>query len=348
MQARLVSGRKRAGSMLHHAMKLALGAVLAAALAEASAADEGILWHRSFEQALSSAQGSRKPLVICAFNGQSAAYLQMVERAFADPKAIAASRQFECFAVDASLRGNADLMQRLRLAPVEDEAGDRHGVYPITLFLDHTGKEQFRRHGYLTAAAFEAQLNKAHRLIQCTQAAAQSPNDARVQRELGRAYMEMDMTKGDPYYEAVTQHLKLAIELDPDNTAGANFDARVDLAIFDTPDTPEESFRKLFQLQTEALGQERRFEIQYYMAVAQCAIGSERLLAAEEALDEGQELSEEQVARILTPYYEAAAQILLPFHTEDRRSPYFGNEWTPQALTLLYQIRPELRENTGA
>lgn len=348
MQEAIVLACGRAGSMPWHAVKLALGALLAAALVQASAADEGIVWHPTLEQALSSAQESHKPLVICAFNGQSPAYHQMVAGAFASPEAIAASRQFECFAVDASLRDNFDILQRLRLAPVEDATGDRHGVYPITAFLDHRGREQFRRHGYLTAAAFEAQLNKAHRLIQCTEAAAASPNDARAQRELGRAYMEMDMTKGDPYYEAVTQHLELAIRLDPDNATGANFDARVDLVIFGIPDAPEDSFRELFQLQAEAAGQDRRFEIQYYMAVAQCAIGNEKLLAAEAALDDDQELSEEQVAKLLAPYYEAAAQILLPFHTDDRHSPYFGNEWTSQALTLLYQLRPELRENRGA
>jgi len=280
---------------------------------------EGIAWHETFEAALGSAQTSESPLMVFAFRGTSPAVRQMAAVTLVDEDVTAASRQFKCVALDVSREENEAAVRRLRLGPVEDAAGDTYGAYPVTVFLDHTGKEQFRRHGYLPPAAFASQLNKAHRLLKCLDVVAERPDDARAHRELGRAYMEMDIQQGDPYYEAVAKHLQQAIELDPDNVAGASFDARVDLAIFGIPDAPQESFSKLFELQTEAPESERRFEMQYYMAVAQYAMGHEKM----------------------------AADILLPFHTNDANSRYFHNEWTAQALTLLYHIRRELKRPTG-
>jgi len=336
------------------AVELFLAGVLGAAFAAGASQADGIVWHESFEEALGSAQTSHKPMVVCAFRGHSAAYKQMVAMTFASPEVIAASQQFECFALDITLPENEDLLGRLRLGPVEGEAlglgegevGDVYGAYPITVFLDHEGTEHFRRHGSLPPTAFAGQLNKAHRLIECLAGVADTPNRARAHRELGRAYMEMDIQEGDPYYKAVTRHLERAIELDPDNVTGANFDARVDLTIFRIPNAPEEAFARLFELQSDASAHERRFEIQYYLAVAQCAMGNAKLIAAEEALGEGQELSEQQTANIPRPFFAAAAEMLMPFYTDDERSPYYGNEWTPEALALLYQLRPDLKQLT--
>ena len=121
----------------------------------------------------------------------------------------------------------------------------------------------------------------------------------------------------DMKFEAALLVMHQIVELDPDNTAGANYNARVDLAIFKLPDDPQKAFVDLFQLQTEDPERSRRFEIQYYMAVAQFASGDQQ----------------------------SALQLLESFETADRDSPYFNSKWTALALAMLKYIREDIARN---
>ena len=255
---------------------------------------------------------------------------------------VEAAQQFECVALDVADEGTEDIQQRLGVAPGRSENGaDRYSAYPITIFCDTDGEEQFRRHGFLPPAAFAVQLTRAHRLIECLHAVGEQPYDARRHRDLGRAYMELDIEEGDAYYQATIAHLRRAIQLDPDNATGANFDARVDLIIFALPSSPSEAFNNLSAAQREMPESERRFEIRYYMAVAQWAMAQEKVGAAEEATG-GRGLSEEQAAEIARPFSTKAADLLMPFHTAEEGTPCYESEWAAPALILLYTIRPEL------
>ncbi len=314
---------------------------LGVAASIASAADQ-IAWHHSFESALQSAQTSHKPLMVFAYRMDAPACEQMDETTLGRADVVAAAGQFECVALDVADKANEDIERRLGLGPARSANGsDTYSAYPITVFYDSAGKEQFRRHGFLPPAAFAMQLNKAYRLIECLGAVAEQPYDARRHRELGRAYMELDIEKGDKYYEAAIAHLRRAIQLDPENTTGANFDARVDLIIFKLPTSPSEAFDKLAAAQREAPDGERRFEIRYYMAVAQWVMGQERLAAAQAAAG-GETLSDAAAAKILAPFSAKAAELLMPFHTAEKGTPYYESEWAAPALILLYAIRPDL------
>jgi tetratricopeptide (TPR) repeat protein len=120
----------------------------------------------------------------------------------------------------------------------------------------------------------------------------------------------MDPTPDDRIYQAAVENLEAAIRLDPNNDAGAAYDARVDLAILGIPEAPEESIPRLFELQSEEPDGHRKIEIQYYMAVAHFVMED----------------------------YNSAKQLLHEFETNDRNSPYYDSPWTPQALGLLQYI----------
>lgn len=314
---------------------------LAVAASAASAADR-IAWHDSFESALQSAETSHKPLMVFAYRMDAPACQEMDRVTLGRADVVEAAQQFECVALDVSDEANEEVQHRLGVGPGRSEnGGDTYSAYPITVFYDTNGEEQFRRHGFLPPAAFALQLTKAHRLIEGLRAIAEQPYDARRHRDLGRAYMELDIEEGDAYYEAAIAHLRRAIQLDPDNANGANFDARVDLIIFKLPASPSEGFEKLSAAQSEAPDSERRFEIWYYMAVAQWAMGQEKLAAAEEALG-NRRMSDEQAAEILAPFCAKAAEILMPFHTAEEDTPCYESQWAGPAVILLYAIRPEL------
>ncbi|MCD6361781.1 MAG: hypothetical protein J7M38_13075, partial [Armatimonadetes bacterium] len=245
-----------------------------------------VAWRDNFEDALKHAREADKPILVFVHMGpmdRSAdpadrgldAYEQMATETFTDPNVVAATEMFECFELDLRRRENDQLRDKLRVAPVVDMATGQPtvtGIYPITLFLDSSGAERFRLHGYLPPIAYVIQLKNARTLIECQRAVERHPDDPVARRNLGRIYMEMYTEPGDKFYQAALENLEKAIKLDPDNATGANYDARVDLTIFHLPDDPQKAFNELFQLQTEDVG--RRFEIQYYMGVAQYAAGN--------------------------------------------------------------------------
>jgi tetratricopeptide (TPR) repeat protein len=163
----------------------------------------------------------------------------------------------------------------------------------------------------MPALGFAAQLDRAAHLHKSHQEVLDNPRDPVKRRNLGRAYLEMDPTPEGHVYNEAIQHLEAAIELDPGNETGAKFDAQVDLAILSIPESPDQSVNRLFQLQTEDEDDHRKLEIQYYMAVA----------------------------HFVMEEYSEAKKLLREFETNDKSSPYYDSEWTPQALGLLQYIK---------
>ncbi len=329
------ASRVRGARLLRWAATVAILSVIVALAAAATASAAEIDWHKSFEKGLEAAGDSGKPILVFVYisgsetghvgerreislpGSESSRHQQqldrrrMLEETLTDPGVVNAAEAFEPVLLDLRLKANDSARERLKVSPVVSGSGERVGVYPITLFLDSNGDELFRRHGYLPANGYELQLERAATLFEKLDEIVEDPDDPVLRRELGRAYMEMDFSKGDPFYEAAVRHLEKAIELDPDNATGAKFDARVDLAILRLPDNPEEALGKLFQLQSEDEDGNRRLEIQYYMAVAQYVLED----------------------------YEAAMQILSRFETPNKDSRYYDSPWTPQALGLLQYLR---------
>lgn len=310
-------------------MPTGLSALLAVLLAIAAAAAAGaatVPWHQSFEAAQAAARAAGKPILVFVHMGAMErrgatdrgldAYEQMATVTFADSSVLAAMAEFECFELDLRDRANDGLRDRLKVSPVVDSAGEAAavtGIYPIMLFLDSSGVEHFRVYGYMPPLACVLHLQNARELIDSLAAVAEQPGNAAAHRNLGRIYMEMYTEDGDKFYLAAIEHLEKAIELDPNNETGASYNARVDLCIFRLPDDPQKAFAELFQLQTEDPERARRFEIQYYMAVAQYASGN----------------------------VPAALELLQSFETADQNSPYYDNKWTALALALLGHIRSE-------
>ena len=312
----------------------ALMATLLTATAGPAAAR--IDWHDSYSAALEAAEQSGKPIFAFVYlsdqpgqfagpreeirleerthpgSGRPLDLKRMLNQTLSDPAVTAAAKQFEAVKLDLRDPTNDDARRRLKVSPGVDPSSEtRVAMYPITVFLDSTGTELFRRHGTMAAVGYAAQLDRAAQLNEKRDAVLDDPRDPVKRRELGRAYMEMDPTPEDRIYDAAVEHLEAAIRFDPGNETGANFDARVDLAILSIPKSAEEAVSKLFQLQGEDEDGHRKLEIQYYMAVA----------------------------HFVSEDYASARKLLREFQTEDKHSPYWDSPWTPQALGLLQYIK---------
>jgi len=317
----------------------AIAALLLLALitigAPSPAAAATIDWHGSLEDALAAAEQSGKPIFAFVYLGesprQSSGQRQeisirgdgvqaraqidlelMLQETLADRDVVSAARSFEPLKLDLCDPGTDAARVRLKVGPGVDAGSEtRVAMYPITLFLDPTGKELFRRHGCVPAVGYAAQLQQGYDLFLKRKAVLDDPQDARKRRDLGRAYMELDPTAGDRVYASAVEHLDAVIELDPENLTGANFDARVDLAILRIPEGPAEAVSALSALQGEDADGHRKLELQYYTAIA----------------------------HFVTEDYASAKRLLRAFETNDRNSPYYDSPWTPQALGLLEYLK---------
>ncbi|MBD3291851.1 MAG: hypothetical protein GF393_02940 [Armatimonadia bacterium] len=315
--------------------RVALLAGLMAAIAIAPAVAR-IDWHDSYDAAVQAAEKSEKPIFVFVYLSEAGGQRsgpreqirvdrpntpearhridvqRMLNQTLSSPEVMEAAGAFEPFKMDLRDPANDDARRKLQVSPgVDPTIQTRVAMYPLTVFLDQTGTELFRRHGCMPALGYAAQLDQAANLHEKREAVLDDPRDPVRRRELGRAYMEMDPSPEDRIYEAAVEHLEAAIRFDPDNATGANFDARVDLAILRIPDSPGESIPKLFQLQTEDDDDHRKLEIQYYMAVAHFVMED----------------------------YDSAKKLLREFETNDEDSPYWDSPWTPQALGLLEYIK---------
>ncbi len=326
------SGRRRPPSAT---LAVAILSALLAAISTPSAF-AAIDWHGSLAETLEAAGESGKPILVFIYLGDQAQgtsgerrhisvrrqgeppageqldLVHMLKQTLTDPEVVAAARDFEALKLDLCDPRTDQARVALKVGPgVDTSTQTRVGMYPITVFLDPSGEELFRRHGCMPALGYAAQLEQAHQLFERREAALADPQDAVTRRNLGRAYMEMDPTPEDRIYQAAVENLQAAIRLDPTNEAGANFDARVDLAILAIPRNQEQAVTDLFRLQTEDADGHRKLEIQYYMAVAHFVMGD----------------------------FASAKQLLREFETDDHKSPYWDSPWTPQALGLLQYIK---------
>ncbi len=317
-------------------------AILFAALSAVGApsACAAIDWHGSLDKALQAAEKSGKPVFAFVYLGeqtpgasgqreeislrregdpvasQQVDIERMLKLTLSDPDVVAAARGFEALKLDLCDPRTDAARIALKVGPGVDAINEtRVGMYPITVFLDSSGEEIFRRHGCMPALGYAAQLEQARELLEKRSAVLDDPQDAVKRRNLGRAYMEMDPTPDGHIYLAAVENLEEAVRLDPRNETGANFDARVDLTILAIPRDPKQSVPELFRLQSEDADDHRKLEIQYYMAVAHFVMED----------------------------YASARQLLREFETEDRNSPYWDSPWTPQALGLLEYIKQNPR-----
>ncbi|MEA3400665.1 MAG: hypothetical protein U9R79_05400 [Armatimonadota bacterium] len=304
---------------------LMLVAVASALLLCSVASAARVRWHDSFEEALQAAKQSGKPIFAFVYLSQAdlgereglEPSKQMLRETLTDDGVVAAARAFEAVKLDLRDPDSDAARRRLKVSPVSNPLGldadtnERVAAYPISLFLDSHGDELFRRHGYLPPPVYSMQLQRAANLFEKITAVTEEPNDPVARREVGRAYMEMDFARGDPFYKAAVRNLEAAIKMDPENDTGAKFDAEVDLAILRLPDDPQKALTALAELEARDRDGHRRLEIQYYMAVAHYVLGD-----AQKAL-----------------------RLLERFETGEKDSEYYDSPWTPQALGLLKHIR---------
>ncbi|NLO04319.1 MAG: hypothetical protein GX131_00680 [candidate division WS1 bacterium] len=327
------------GYFTHLLVTLPALILLTAAAAPLQAAQ--IDWHQRLDDGLRAAERSGKPLLVFVYistegEGHGGAYVpinvhrpnapeaseridlqRMLQRTLTDPAVAELAKYWEPVMLDLRLIQNDDARRRLHVSPGVDTSGGADGfqsrvaMYPITLFLEPDGTEIFRRHGYLPPEAYVVQLQCAIELFEKRNAVREQPQDAVRRRELGRAYMEMHPALNDEIYRLAVENLEEAIRLDPNNLTGANFDARVDLAILGLPQDSTGAIATLLSLQSEDRDRHRALEIEYYIAVA----------------------------HYVNENLPAAMELLAKFETADDNSPYFDSEWTPQALGLLTYIR---------
>jgi len=309
------------GRIAHTVPAVFAAALLAAAVAGAAQAR----WHDGLDAGLRAAATSHKPIAVFAFISQpggiyDSAHDYMLHQTLVDQQVVETLGRFEAVRLDIRQPANDAARRRLGISPVRTEGtgvieAERIGVYPVTLFLDERGQELCRRHGYLPPAAYAAELTRAANLFDAMKATSANPTDAVARRNLGRAYMEMEFTPEDPFYQAAVENLERAIELDPENAAGAKYDASVDLTILRLPDDPQQALTDLRALQAQEPEGDRRFELQYYIAVAQYVL--------------------EDIP--------GAIKTLERFETDRRDSPWFDSPWTPDGLGLLDHLRERQR-----
>lgn len=312
------------GTARGRGLRIGVGlALIVAAAAVAGAAQAR--WHESLEAGLQAAATTHRPVVVFAYISQpggiyDTAHDYMLHQTLVDQQVVETLGRFEAVRLDIRRPENDAARRRLGISPVRSGAtgvieGERIGIYPVTLFLDEGGREICRRHGYLPAPAYVAELTRAANLIDALAAVGRAPDDAVAHRDLGRAYMEMEFTPGDAFHRAAIENLERAIALDPDDAAGAKYDARVDLTILRLPDDPQQALTDLRALQAEQPEGDRRFELQYYIGVAQYVLGD----------------------------MSGAIRTLERFEVEDKHSPWWDSPWTPDGLGLLKHLRERQR-----
>ena len=248
-------------------MLIAFILLLALSAGSALAADDTLEWATTWQAAQAAARPSGKCVLAYIYQPRQAACVEMDQTFNADavvkimnrfaPLALngsaAANRDF-CAKYGVGMRSNADKGLQMDFSAT-----------PAYLFLDATGKEYYRTFGFYPAALFVEMLERVSRLVTDLSALPQRPNDALLNADLGKVYLDLERVDlGKPYLEQ-------AAKLDPENATGARADAELNLAIISIPDNPDLAFRQLIAYQFNNPESKRGLEIRYYMAVAELA-----------------------------------------------------------------------------
>jgi len=250
-----------------------LGAAVAACCSGATGAE--LHRHTSWAAAQAAAQQSGKFIFAYVYRNGHDACVAMEENTLHNDAVVQALQGYEMLSLNGDSRQSRDFCDRYRVGTryneqqEKDEGRTAFAAAPALLFLDGRGTEYHRTYGFYAPDVFLHILGQVAKLIEWQCALAQQPQDARLHANLGRLHMEMGRT------EQARPLLKTAIELDPDNTAGARADAELDLIILSLPDDPVMALRHLVAYQYNRPDTGRMLEIHFYMAVAQLAAGKE-------------------------------------------------------------------------
>lgn len=193
------------------------------------------------------------------------------------------------------------------LLPEAHEDRAVHSSYrlPVHLFFDSGGEKVFQVCGYIPEQWFVQIIEAVNLLVAVPESADAPLTQARAYARLGHLCLELQL------YEEARKHLNRALELDPENQAGAKADAELDLTIMALPDAPAQAYRDLESYLSNYPNSKRCVEVRYFMAVAKYVDGDKR--RAMKILDE-------------------IAKIRNPASPDEQR-------WTDLAVVLLYQLQ---------
>ncbi len=300
-----------------------IGCALMAALPASAQVN---IWHESWEPALSSAQQSGKPIYVYIWErrehpGMSAedwAKLReydpcdkMNRLTLVKQQVKHMLRGYTLCALEVHHRRNRDFIDKYvpGLLPEAHEDRAVHSSYrlPFHLFLGSSGEKVFQVYGYIPEQWFVQIIEAVNLLVTVPESPDAPLIQARAYARLGHLCLELQL------YEEARKHLNRALELDPENQAGAKADAELDLTIMALPDQPAQAYRDLESYLTTYPNAKRRVEVRYFMAVAKYVDGDKG--RAMKILDE-------------------IAKIRDPASPDEER-------WIDLAAVLLYQLQHE-------
>lgn len=307
---------------------LALGAIL-----PAFALTRDVPWHPTPELAQSHASASGKPILAFVYQPKHKACAATIQYLLPHEAVLQTLREFELLAVDTHdpLMRNFCLQHKLGIdEPSDPLAGDHstvQAVLPVYLILTAQGRELCRDYGQLAfykvdrdqdthpfvvipervpiaAMALATRLQQMLELARLEQQLQTQPS-ASAHAQAGHVLMELGR------HEKARYHLQAAMQLDPDNAAGAYENAYLDVTILDIVDDAQRCLQQLQDYERRYATSDRLLEVRYYQAVCYAALED----------------------------YKNAGRLLQTFETADRNAPEYDSPWTTQALSLLEQLR---------
>jgi len=278
-----------------------------------SFAAEEIKWHATIAEAQEAAEATGKGVYIFMFAPADEASRTMRFTTLRSDKVIALLKQYECCAIDTTLRANRDIVEKYVWTESEDpDVKAKTGKIPVSLFTDAHGREDYIRWGYIPTPAFGEIIAQVGVLAAQKAILATKPDDPRASADLGHIMLALGLSP-----EIAKQHLQKAVDGDPENTVGACEDATLDLLILSIPDNPAKAFEALEAFLRRYPETKRALEVRYFKAVA---------LVAQDDHDK----------------WRQALELLQVFKTTDETRPEFSSSWARPALELEAQLRQAL------
>jgi len=258
---------RAAGALIALIALIALVVSLTLGAGAALAADETLNWATTWQAAQAAARPAGKCILAYVYQPRQTACVAM-DRTFTDDAVVKIINRFAPLALNGTATANRDFCAKYGVgmrSNADKGLQMDFAATPAYLFLDGTGKEYYRTFGFYQAARFVEMLEHVSELVNDLSALPQRPDDALLNADLGRVYLDLERTDlGKPYLERT-------VKLDPENATGARADAELNLAIISIPDNPDLAFRQLVAYQFNNPESKRGLEIRYYMAVAELA-----------------------------------------------------------------------------